>query len=76
MDSFKFEIRDYVRKKPRGQKMMVQFVYTPDCTGPFLVAYNTMKIQHPSADYFYVCASGRTGKTIKGFFPEDVLEKI
>lgn len=72
----RFEIGDFVRKKPRGQKMVVNFVYTPYCEGVYLAAYQCFKMRHPSADYFYTCISMRTGKTIDGIFPEDVLEKV
>lgn len=76
MAPYQFEIGDVVRRKPRGHKMIVSFVYTPDCTDVYLGAYNTMKLQHPSANYFYACMSAKTRKKVKGIFPEDVLEKV
>lgn len=71
-----FEIGDIVRLKPRGHKMVVFFIYTPDGTGIYLPAYQSMKLQHPSADYFYVCKTINTGKTINKIYPEDLLEKV
>lgn len=71
-----FNIGDYVRLKPRGHKMIISFIYSPQSTGVYLGAYNSMKLQYPRADFFYVCVNPTTGKEIKKIFPEDLIEKV
>lgn len=71
-----FDIGDIVRLKPRGHKMIVCFIYNPQCQGIYLALYHNMRLKYPEASCFYVCKNPKTGKTIDKIYPENLLEKV
>lgn len=75
MDSL-FEIGDIVRKKPRGHKMVVTFIYTPYGDGIYNAVYQSFKQRNPQCVFFYACKDFKTGKPKDGVFCEEMLEII
>lgn len=71
-----FEIGDVVRKKTRGRKMIVSFIYSHFAEGFYKSVYESLKMANPQSDFFYACRDFQTGKQIEMVFPEDILERI
>ncbi len=71
-----FEIGDIVRKKPRGHKMIVTFIYTPWGNDFYDAIYQSLKRVKPQCYFFYACKDLKTGKPKDEVFCEDDLEKV